>query len=120
MLASDLFPSFTSCNIPQVLLSNLYKGNNMYKIEMEVPGVKREDITIDLQENNKLKVKVDKKEAKKEGMNKVHSEIEYGKYSRIIDLPDVEYDKIEAELNDGILSIMLPAKQKTKQQIKIK
>lgn len=118
MLASEFLPRFTS--FPQVLLTNLYKGKNMYKIEMEVPGIKRDDISIDLQDDNKIKVNVTKSEGKKDGLEKVHSEIEFGKYSRIIDLPDVDYEKVEAELNDGILSITLPAKEKTKQQIKIK
>ena len=88
-----------------------------YMIKVQLPGVNKEDIKIDL-ENDHMTVTAEYKEEKKsttgeDKEEKIHtSELRYGKYVRTIgfDSP-VKADTSNAEYANGILHITLP-KQK--------
>ncbi|AKD03194.1 Hsp20/alpha crystallin family protein [Pontibacter korlensis] len=93
-----------------------------FEIEVALPGVKKEDISIDFQEG-KLTITGERKLEKKEEGRRYHMlETQYGSFSRTFYLPDnVNPDKISAQFNDGILLVNIPKdEQKTmKRQIKI-
>ncbi|MCX2738540.1 Hsp20/alpha crystallin family protein [Pontibacter anaerobius] len=93
-----------------------------YEIEAALPGVKKEDISIDFQES-KLTITGERKLEKKEEGRRYHMlETQYGSFTRSFYLPDnVNPDKITAEFNDGILLVNIPKdEQKTmKRQINI-
>jgi len=80
-----------------------------YDVKAELPGVKKEDLEISL-ENNYLTIKAQKNEHKEENKeNYKTSEFRYGEFSRAVYLPsEVEEDKIEAKLEDGVLRIRIP------------
>lgn len=86
------------------------KGKD-YEVRAELPGVKKEDLDIDIDKNymtiNAKKVeenKVDEKSYKK-------SEFRYGEFSRTIYFPEeINVDKTEAKLEHGILKIDAPKK----------
>ncbi len=95
-----------------------------YELEAELPGFKKEDIKLDI-ENDILTINAehsyDSKDAEKsEGdkteksdkskRNYVKRERYYGSYSRSFDVSAVEVDKIEAEYNDGVLKLTMPKK----------
>ncbi len=98
---------------------NTREDDKAYYIEADLPGVKKEDIQLDIKDNiltisgeRKLK-----KEVKKEDYYKVESV--YGKFERSFTLPDdVDVDKIEAKSEDGVLEITLPKKVEEKKQAK--
>lgn len=85
-----------------------------YAVKVQLPGVKKEDINIDLN-NDYLTVSAEIKEEKEsKGENeKVHtSEFRYGKYVRTISFDNpVKTENCIAEFKNGVLSITLP-KQK--------
>ena len=86
---------------------------------MELPGIKKEDITIDL-EQGVLNVTAVKKLKKEDGVKQIHTEIEYGTISREFNLPsNVETDGMEAVLKDGVLTLSIPRKEKSKVEVKI-
>lgn len=95
----------------------LKQGEKNYAVKVQLPGVNKEDIHIDLN-NDYMTVSAETKEEKKDksesGENaKIHtSEFRYGKYIRTIsfDTP-VKTDDCVAEFKNGVLSITLP-KQK--------
>ncbi|PTX15148.1 HSP20 family protein [Pontibacter mucosus] len=93
-----------------------------YEIEVALPGVKKEDITIDFQEG-KLTITGERKLEKKEEGRRFHMmETQYGSFSRSFFLPDnVNPDKITAEFRDGILLVDVPKDEKKtkKRQISI-
>jgi len=93
-----------------------------YEIEVALPGVKKEDITIDFQEG-KLTITGERKLEKKEEGRRFHMmETQYGAFSRSFFLPDnVNPDKITAEFRDGILLVDVPKDEKKtkKRQISI-
>ncbi len=86
------------------------KGRD-YEVRAELPGVKKEDLDIDIDKNymtiNAKKVeenKVDEKSYKK-------SEFRYGEFSRTVYFPEeINVDKTEAKLEHGVLKIDAPKK----------
>lgn len=90
-----------------------------YDIRAELPGVKKEDLDIDI-ESDYLKINAKKVEEKnEEGKNFKHSEFNYGEFSRVIELPEeIDIDKTEAKLENGVLKIMAPKLNKEKTQNK--
>jgi len=94
-----------------------------YKVKIQLPGVKKEDIHVDV-ENDSLtisaEIKQEKKEEKKEENEKIHtSEFRYGKYTRTIvfDNP-IKADDSVAEYKDGVLSIVMPKQKVEKPETK--
>ncbi len=101
---------------------DIYEDNDKVVIEAEVPGVKKDDIKINI-EDNVLTIKAEKKKEEKiKDKDVVYEEIAYGMYTREIELPHtIDTDKIEAEYKDGVLKIVLPKKEEVKpKQIEVK
>ena len=92
--------------IPSV---NTREADDAYYIEVDLPGVKKEDISIDVNEDvltisGERKVK---EEHKDDTFYKVESR--YGKFERSFTLPeDANSDKIEATSKNGVLEIKIP------------
>ena len=85
-----------------------------FKLEAELPGFKKEDISIDV-ENDCLTISVERKENSEEKRpNFIKRERVYGAFSRSFDVSGVEVDKIEASYNDGILTLTMPKKVEVK------
>ena len=87
----------------------IHEKDNEYSVKAELPGVKKEDLDIDIDKNyltinaNKIEEKkVDEKSYKK-------SEFRYGAFSRTVYFPEeINVDKTEAKLEHGILAIEAP------------
>ncbi len=88
-------------------------------IEAELPGVKEDDLDIEISEEA-LTIKGEKKsEAEINQKDYYRREFSYGSFSRTIALPvPVSEDKIEAEFKDGVLKIVLPKKEEVKPKVK--
>ncbi|WP_255474050.1 Hsp20/alpha crystallin family protein [Pontibacter qinzhouensis] len=93
-----------------------------FELELALPGIRKDDISIDFQEG-KLTISGERKLERKEDNRRYHMiETQYGSFSRTFYLPDnVNPDQIKANLVDGILHVSVPKdEQKTlKRQIKI-
>jgi HSP20 family protein len=81
----------------------------------EIPGVKREDIKIDVN-GNQLTLRGEKKYEKTEKkVNYWHREASYGSFMRQITLPvEVDAEHTEAKVHDGVLEVRLPKVTTTK------
>lgn len=92
------------------------KGDELM-LTAELPGMKREDVEIFV-ENNVLTLRGEKKEEVKEDDKdrKVHLyERMYGTFTRTFTLPrEVETEKIRAEFTDGVLMLHLPKTEQAK------
>ena len=92
-----------------------------YDIRAELPGVKKEDLDIDLNENYltiRAKKVEEHNEEEKDGSYK-KSEFKYGEFSRNIYLPqDVDAEHIDATLEHGVLKIKAPKLEKEKDTVK--
>ncbi len=93
-------------------------------IKAELPGMKKEDISISLEDNILLikgeKKHEEKKEDKEEGY--YYRECSYGSFQRAINLPSkVKEEKVDASYKDGVLNITMSKAEETKtKQIDIK
>jgi len=91
---------------------NTRETEGSYHIEAELPGVKKEDVEINV-DGNILTISGERnvrEEVKDEDYHKVESR--YGLFSRSFTLPEkVDTSKIEAEFVNGILEITIPKLQ---------
>jgi HSP20 family protein len=92
--------------IPKV---NTREGKSAYHIEVELPGIKKEDVDVKV-DGNILTISGERKikdEVKEEDYYKVESR--YGEFSRSFTLPEkVDVENIHAESDNGIVEIVIP------------
>ena len=84
------------------------KGRD-YEVKAELPGVKKENLDIDI-DKNYLTINA-KKEEESEENEKAYkkSEFRYGKFSRTVYFPEeIDVEKTEAKLEHGVLKISAP------------
>ena len=83
-------------------------SENRYEIDVELPGVKPEDIDVAVRDDN-LTVRGEKRFAREEsGRTFFFSEREYGAFQRTFRLPpDADADAVDASFKDGVLSISI-------------
>lgn len=132
---TDMFDSFFG-NAPRILREetssvprvNVSETDDKYNIEMAAPGLNKEDLHVDLDENilTISAEKEEKQEDKKENGNYyTRREFSYTSFRRSFTLPETaNAEKIDAQYKDGILNITIPKKEEKKlkpsKNIKIK
>lgn len=87
------------------------KGEDEYKMRFDMPGMSKEDVKVWVEEKM-LVVRAEKQPNKKNGDENEDEEWSaksYGRYNSRIALPEnVEFEKIKAEVKDGVLYITIP------------
>ena len=102
---------------------NTREDDKAYHIEVDLPGVKKEDISVDISEGV-LTIsgeRMFKQEIKDKDYYKIESS--FGKSERSFRLPeDIDVENIKAESKDGVLEVELPKvkKEDKKKRIEIK
>ncbi len=102
---------------------NTREGENAFHIDVDLPGVKKEDIKVDINKNI-LTISGERKtkeEIKEEDYYKV--ETSFGKFSRSFTIPEnVDIENIEARSDNGVLEVVIPKleEQNSKKTIEIK
>ena len=102
---------------------NTREGEFAYHIDVDLPGVKKDDIKIDVHDNI-LTIHGErnyKEEIKEEDYYKV--ETSFGKFQRQFTLPDnVDVENISASSDDGVLEVVVPKLEKAveKKTIEVK
>lgn len=102
---------------------NVIESDKDYKVEVAAPGMTKEDFNIHLSEDNELVISMEKKtennEEDKQNKKYLRREFSYTKFEQALVLPDdVEKDKINANVNNGVLTIELP-KRTPEQKAKV-
>ncbi|HKY01328.1 MAG TPA: Hsp20/alpha crystallin family protein [Burkholderiales bacterium] len=96
------------------------EDENAYRVQAEIPGVKKEDIHVTI-DGEQLSISAEvkqEKEAKENGGRVVHSERYYGKVARSFRLgQEIDQANTQARYNEGVLELTLPkrATEKAKQ-----
>lgn len=95
---------------PQVDISETEKA---FELSFAIPGIKKNEIKIDLNEGQLVVSGERKFEEKKEDKNFHSVETRYGSFSRSFHLPDnIDVEKVEAKYEDGLLNITIPKDEK--------
>jgi len=93
---------------------NIKEEDREFAIEMAVPGMKKDEISIEI-EKDVLMISSNRNEEKKEDFG-TYSRREFGTYSfcRSFKIPEsVKSDKIKASFDNGILNVTLPKSEET-------
>lgn len=101
--------------------ANIYDQENAFVIEISVPGFKKEDIHINL-EQQILKITAEAQEHEVQDEKFLRREFSINNLNRSFSLPKtVDADNITADYNNGILKVTLPRKEEAimKKQIAI-
>lgn len=100
---------------------DIYEKDDAYHVEMDIPGFKKDEITIDVNDSY-LTITAEKKEETNDETKKyIRRERVYGKYQRSFYLGDANTDDVTAKFEHGSLKIVVPKKEmkETKKVIEI-
>jgi len=87
------------------------KGKD-YELKAELPGIKKENLDIDIDSNYVVINAKKEEETKTKDHNYTKTELRYGEFSRTIYFPEeIDTNKTDAELKDGVLLIKAAKKQ---------
>lgn len=113
-LFNDLFENFNygiqaTTSKPQM---NIIENQEEFKIEMSVPGLTKEDLTLNIDSDNNLVIEMVKKSNTEENNKKqqyLRREFTTAHFKEMLALPDiVKVDEISAKVENGVLEVMLP------------
>ncbi|PKP24176.1 MAG: molecular chaperone Hsp20 [Bacteroidetes bacterium HGW-Bacteroidetes-2] len=107
-----------STTLPAV---NIKETKDDFRVDVAVPGKKKEDFTIELDQNVLTISSEDKSENEEtsEDGRFTRKEFNYSSFQRAFSLPDtVEQEKIEAGYTDGVLHIRVPKREESKKKSK--
>ena len=94
---------------------DVQEDKDSFKVRVELPGLKREDIEVSLQEGAVVISGERKEETVSEGTEVHRQERRYGEFTRTLTLPTaVSEDKVAAQYKDGILTVTLPKAEEAK------
>ena len=98
-----------SHSVPSV---NSLENNDSFEIDLAVPGMKKEDFTIEL--NDRVLVISSETSNTMENDNMRLNEFNFSSFQRSFRVPDsVDQDKIKANYKNGILKIKLPKRKES-------
>lgn len=93
---------------------DVYENENDLIAEMNVPGLKAEDVDVEV-EDNYLRISGRREETQeKKEKNHYSKEIRRGSFERAVQLPDmVDQENVTAEYDNGVLRVVMPKREKT-------
>lgn len=109
-MMDDFFtdPWFTDRRVREGFKLDVQQNDKEYLIEAELPGVKKDEISLDMRDGT-LSIAVNREENKnEEKKNYIHKERRTSSMSRSVYLGDVDADKISAKLDNGVLKVTVP------------
>jgi len=93
---------------------NIYDQGEEMLVAVQAPGVKKEDINVELRENT-LTISGSRKAPEYPDAGVLREESVYGAFKRSVRIPiKVRNDKVEATLKNGILLIRMPKSEEAK------
>lgn len=103
--------------------TNYKETDQEFVIQIELPGVEKEDIQLNVTDTG-LEIKAEKKQEKTNKSDKEYSYTKsYAGFYQAFDVPDnADLDKIDASYKNGVLTVRLPKKDniKNKKTVQIK
>ena len=98
---------------------NIHETKEAYHLELNVPGRNKEDFKLNI-ENGLLTISFEKKEeSKSEEYKTIRREFSYRSFSRSFNVDkNVDAAKIQAKYENGLLKILLPKKEESKEATK--
>jgi HSP20 family protein len=107
----SLRPALRDWNVEPRIKMDVEEGDTAYTVKADIPGVKKEDIQVDV-DGNEVTISAElKRESEKKDGKSLRSERYYGQQTRSFTLAsDIDDAKVEAKYADGVLVLTLPKK----------
>ena len=119
--AFSSFPAIHMPGIPKMLQTScdVIDEGNQFRVKMDVPGVKKNEINLNVTDNS-LEVSAEhKEESEEKKKNYLRKERSHVSYYRTLPLSEnVVSGQVKAKLTDGVLDITLPKSKPTRTQNK--
>ena len=96
---------------------DVHESSDAYVVTVELPGTKKDDISIEAHDNV-LTIKGEKKSEREESNEHRHyRERSYGSFSRSLRLPADATDDVKASFRDGVLTVSIPKAAERKPRV---
>jgi len=102
-----------------VMRADIRETENDYVVEAELPGVKKEDIEINISDDRLTILAKCEESASDDRRNYICRERRVGQFSRSFLLQGIDNDKVSAEHKDGILKVILPKAKEVRRGRKV-
>jgi HSP20 family protein len=110
LIGSALPQALAEDGAPWVPPVDIEETDDEWIVEAEVPGVKRDDVNVDLRDNE-LVISGDIKERERKGILRRRTR-RVGQFEFRVTLPgDADRDRVEADLHDGVIKVRIPKPQ---------
>jgi len=94
---------------------DVYEEKDNFVVKAELPGMKKEDINVSLQDGSLIISGERQGETRSEDAEVYRAERFFGKFQRAVALPTaVAADKVRAQYKDGVLTVTLPKTEEAK------
>jgi len=98
---------------------DVQENEDNYVVEAELPGVKKEEIDVKM-DDGRLQISVEREEVTEDNKkNYIHKERRCSSLKRSVYLVDAENKEITAKLEEGVLNVTIPKKEKENRSKKI-
>ena len=111
-----LFPTIKESDLGK-MKCDIYEKDNIYYLEMDIPGFDKSDVNIEIDDNDYLVIRAEKNNEVNEedkAKNYIRKERSYGKYQRSFYIGGIDKENIDASFENGILKVVMPKKQEEK------
>lgn len=110
-----------TASAPGKLTTDLIETDGSIIVKADLPGVKKEDIVIDLTDDSIEILATFEEETEEEGVNFIKKERRYGEARRSLILPEaVKVKEASAKFDNGVLTVTLPKLEEKKRfQVKV-
>lgn len=92
------------------LRTDIMENKDAYVVEVDLPGFSKDDVTIEVEDNQlTIRAKREEIEETKDSENRfIRRERHFGEFVRQFYVDNIDENRIEAKLKDGVLTIVLP------------
>lgn len=111
---SHLLDDFDVGGQPRYPALNVWEDQNSFYAEAEIPGVSQDQLEV-FTIGDELTIRGERKPLEGNGVNYHRRERGLGTFERVVTLPaEVDANKVEAHLHNGVLSIVMPKAEQAK------
>ncbi len=108
----EMSRSFWDNNNVSAFCTDITEKDGKYILEADLPGFKKEDISVDIDKDCLTITAEHKSEEKEENADSyIRRERYYGSYTRSFNVKGIDTEAITAAYNDGVLTLTMPKKE---------